>query len=130
MPVPESVRKVPRPKNTIVEDSGRDSDLRYSVRERAGSKYVSGHNPSPRNGKVIGHIINSEYVPIDKKPKEPEPDRLSYGAVAFVHSVSSDLYSDLLTIFTPDDACTMMAIAAMRVTRSGISASRMASAYR
>lgn len=67
MPVPESVRKVPRPKNTIVEDSGRDSDLRYSVRERAGSKYVSGHNPSPRNGKVIGHIINSEYVPIDKK---------------------------------------------------------------
>ena len=33
MAVPESVRKVERPVNTIVEDSGRDTMYRYAVRE-------------------------------------------------------------------------------------------------
>ena len=42
MSVPESIRKVKRPKNTVVEDSGRNSKLRYSVRVRAGEKYVPG----------------------------------------------------------------------------------------
>ena len=32
MAVPESVRKVERPVNTIVEDSGRDTMYRYAVR--------------------------------------------------------------------------------------------------
>lgn len=131
--VPESIRKVKRPKNTVVEDSGRNTDMRYSVRERAGEKYVHGHNPSPRNGKVIGHIINGKYVSIEEersKEKEPEPDMLSYGASALVRSVSSDLYPELLDIFSPDDACTMMAIAAIRVLRPGISSSRIAAAYR
>lgn len=133
MSVPESIRKVKRPKNTVVEDSGRNTDMRYSVRERAGEKYVHGHNPSPRNGKVIGHIINGKYVSIEEersKEKEPEPDMLSYGASALVRSVSSDLYPELLDIFSPDDACTMMAIAAIRVLRPGISSSRIAAAYR
>lgn len=67
MSVPESIRKVKRPKNTVVEDSGRNTDMRYSVRERAGEKYVHGHNPSPRNGKVIGHIINGKYVSIEEE---------------------------------------------------------------
>lgn len=34
MAVPESVRKVARPVNTIVEDSGRNTKYRYAVRER------------------------------------------------------------------------------------------------
>ena len=37
MAVPESVRKVARPVNTIVEDSGRNTKYRYAVRERARS---------------------------------------------------------------------------------------------
>ena len=133
MSVPESIRKVPRPKNTVVEDSGRNSEMRYSVRERAGEKYVRGHNPSPRNGKVIGHIRNGKFVSIEedkKKKKDPKPDVLSYGAAAFVRSVSSDLYADLLDIFSPDDSCTMMAIAAIRILRPGICSSRIAAAYK
>ena len=59
MAVPEEVRKVDRPVNTIVDDSGRDSLYRYSVRERAGAKCVPGRNPQPRNGKVVGHIVVS-----------------------------------------------------------------------
>ena len=57
MPVPESVRKVQRPVNTIVEDSGRDSPYRYSVRERAGEKYVAQNaNPRPPKTLFLGHL--------------------------------------------------------------------------
>ncbi|NLM78329.1 MAG: hypothetical protein GX173_09625 [Ruminococcaceae bacterium] len=58
MAVPLNVRQVERPKNTIVDDSGRDGPNRYAVRERASIKYVAGGNPQPRNGRVIGHIID------------------------------------------------------------------------
>ena len=39
MMVPESIRSVPRPTNTVVVDSGHNGALRYAVRERAGLKY-------------------------------------------------------------------------------------------
>ena len=45
MAVPEDIRKVERPANTIVQDSGRDGPKRYSVRVRVGSRYVPGGNP-------------------------------------------------------------------------------------
>jgi len=79
MAVPADIRAVPRPKNTIVDDSGRDGPKRYAVRERASTKYVSGGNPQPRNGKVVGHIINYEYVPVDTEIKSAPavPDMLS-----------------------------------------------------
>ena len=53
MAVPEYIRMVPRPVNTIVEDNGRDGPNRFAVRERISIKYVSGGNPQPKNGKVI-----------------------------------------------------------------------------
>lgn len=67
----------------IVDDSGRDSPKRYAVRERASTKYVSGGNPQPRNGKVVGHIINYEYVPVDTEIKSAPavPDMLSFDGV-------------------------------------------------
>ena len=40
MAVPESVRKVARPVNTIVEDSGRNTKYRYAVRERGEIVYA------------------------------------------------------------------------------------------
>lgn len=66
MGVPKEIREVPRPVNTVVTDNGRNTPLRYSVRERASSgKYVPGKNPKPKNGRVIGHIIGFKYVPLD-----------------------------------------------------------------
>ena len=53
MAVPAEIRAVPRPKNTIVDDSGREGPKRYAVRERSYTKYVAGGNPQPHNGKVI-----------------------------------------------------------------------------
>ncbi len=82
MAVPADIRAVPRPKNTIVDDSGREGPKRYAVRERSSTKYVAGGNPQPHNGKVIGHIIDHEYVPIDTAAKAAPsiPDMLAFCA--------------------------------------------------
>ena len=90
MAVPAEIRTVPRPVNTIVDDSGTNSPKRYAVRQRASSKYIPGGNPQPRNGKVIGHIIDYKYVPLTDSTASDGPDMLSYGASALVKSVSAD----------------------------------------
>ncbi|WP_373265933.1 hypothetical protein [Hungatella hathewayi] len=60
---------VQRPQSTIVDDSGREGPKRYAVRERSYTKYVAGGNPQPHNGKVSGHIIDFQYVPINESAK-------------------------------------------------------------
>ena len=130
MPIPESIRKVPRPVNTIIEDNLRDGPNRYAVRSRAGTKYVKNGNPQPRNGKVIGHIIEGKYVPIQEKTAEKGPDMLSYGAAAFAHSLSQDILSDLLAVYPAKDAYMIMAIATLRAIRPSITAERLGTHYR
>lgn len=49
--VSAEIRAVPRPDNTIVNDSSRDGSNRYSVRELASSKYVPGAIRSPETGR-------------------------------------------------------------------------------
>lgn len=129
MAVPDDVRRVPRPVNTIVENNGRIGPNQYPVRERGSIKYIPGGNPQPRNGKVVGHIVNGVYVPLRPLVSESEPDMLSYGASAFVKSVSSDLLSELLQVYNPKDAYKIMAIASLRVIKPQISARRMSSQY-
>lgn len=133
MPVPEDIRTVPRPVNTIVDDSGRDGPKRYAVRQRSSTKYVAGGNPQPRNGKVIGHIIDHTYVPLhdDAESKQSiEPDMLSYGASALVKSVTNDLLHDLLAVYDPSDAYAIMAIATLKVIKPSVTASRMSTHYK
>ena len=96
MAVPADIRAVERPVNTIVDDSGRDGPKRYAVCERTSTKYILGGNPQPRNGKVIGHIIDHKYVPLNEPIAESGPDMFSYGASALVKSVTRDLFHDLL----------------------------------
>jgi hypothetical protein len=100
MAVPAEIRAVPRPKNTVVDDSGREGPKRYAVRERSYTKYVAGGNPQPHNGKVVGHIIDMKYVPVGDAPVKADtaPDMLSYGASALVKSVTQDLKEDLLAV--------------------------------
>ncbi len=128
MAVPQEIREVKRPVNTIVEDSGRNSVFRYSVRERGEIVYEHGSNPRPMNGKVIGHIINGEYVPKAEKTKT-EPEELSYGASAFIHKESDDLYKDLLSVYSAKDATTIMAIAMLRVLKPHIASNRYSTHY-
>lgn len=129
MPVPEEIRRVPRPVNTIVDDSGRPGPLRYSVRERSSTRYVPGGNPQPRNGKVVGHIIDGEYVPVRQETATDGPEMLSYGAAALVRSVTTDLLGDLVQIYPAKDAYTIVAIAALRVIKPEIPSRRISSEY-
>ena len=152
MGVPKEIREVERPTNTIVCDNGKDTPFRYAVRERAASgKYVRGKNPQPKNGKVIGHIINFKYVPVPKggqkkakaEPKsEPEQmpgeneavvsqdaEVLTYGAPAFAYRFCDDIISDLLEIYDASDVYSIMVIAILRIIKPRISASRYASYY-
>ena len=132
MPVPPEIRAVERPKNTIVEDRGRDGPKRYAVRERGSIKCIPGRNPQPHNGKVIGFIIDGKFVP-SVKPKDEDnscsPDMLSYGSAALVKSVSSDLLADLLKVYDPVVAYTIMSIASIKVIRPGTTARRMSTHY-
>jgi hypothetical protein len=130
MAVPESIRLVERPVNTIIDDNGRDGPLRYAVRERSRTKYVPGGNPQPSNGRVIGHIIGDKFVPKAEKTAANGPEMLSYGSAALVRSVTRDMFSDLLDIYPAQDAYTIMSIATLRVIRPSITAERMSTHYK
>lgn len=129
MAIPEEIRKVPRPANTVVVETGREGPNHYAVRERNGVKYVAGGNPQPQNGKVIGHIWNGEFVPKEEKVVVDKPDCLSYGASALVKSVSEDILEDLMGAYAIKDAFTIMAIATLRIIKPSITNGRLASEY-
>ena len=130
MAVPESIRMVQRPVNTIVDDNGRDGPLRYAVRERSGTKYVPGGNPCPRNGRVIGHIIGGKFIPKVEKTAASGPEMLSYGSAALARSVTRDILSELLDIYPAQDAYAIMSIATLRVIKPSITAGRMSTHYK
>ena len=129
MAVPDYIRKVPRPVNTIVEDNGRDGPNRYAVRERVSTRYIPGGNPQPRNGKVIGHIHDGRFVPKQAPSSISGPDMLSYGASAFVKSVSGDLLTDLMDVYPVKEAYTIMAAATLRTIKPSIVNGRLSSEY-
>ncbi|MBQ9612435.1 MAG: transposase, partial [Lachnospiraceae bacterium] len=85
----------------------------------------------PRNGKVVGHIINYEFVPVDSEAKSAPivPDMLSYGSSALVHSVTRDIEKDLLAVYDPADVYAIMSIATLRVIKPSITANRMSTHY-
>ena len=128
MAVPEEIRKVPRPKNTVVCVNG-NGISKYVVRQRAGAICKPGRNPMPLNGMVVGHIIDMKFVPVVRKTAEHGPDMLSFGAAAFAESVSEDLLADLLEVYSPKEAYTIMAIASLRVIKPHICNSRLKSRY-
>ena len=52
----------------------------YAVRQRNGSVYIPGKNPQPVNGKVIGHIYEGKFIPIEETPAANGPTAVSYGS--------------------------------------------------
>lgn len=129
MAVPGQIREVPRPKNTIVVDNGKEGSHRYAVRERIGVRYVPGGNPQPQNGKVVGYIYEGRFVPKDQHAASVLPDMLSYGSAALVRSVTKDLLSELMNVYEVGDACTIMAIASLRIIKPEITSSRLSTHY-
>ncbi len=129
MSVPEEIRKVPRPVNTIVVDNGREGPNRYAVRERTAVKYIPGGNPQPQNGRVIGHIVDGRFVSVSAQKKKGAPEALSWGLPALIRSVSADVLGDLLDLWPAPEAHTILAAAALRVARPSIPAEKMAEAF-
>lgn len=132
MSVPEDIRKVERPVNTVVVDTKSKGIYRYAVRERKRSVCKTGYNPSPRNGKTIGHIINYKYEPIVSPVQQPkaEPFLLSYGSSALVQSISADVVDDLLSVFDPKTAYTIITIASLRIIKPRVTCSRLDGEYK
>jgi len=129
MGIPEEIRRIPRPKNTVVVFSGHSGARQYAVRERAGLRYGAKGNPQPINGRVIGHIVNGQFIALNQSVKASLPSSLSYGAPAFVHSCEGDLMEDLYAAFSVTDAQRIMVIASLRVLKPRISARRLNSEY-
>lgn len=130
MPVPEAIRKIPRPVNTVVVDNGKDSPLRYAVRARLRTKYVRGGNPQPRNGRVIGHITDGRFVPLQTGAGVQEKSLLSCGASALVNAVSEDVYARLCSLYTAAEAPAVMVLAALRVLSPAAAAGSLSRLYR
>lgn len=131
MSVPESIRQVPRPSNTVVIDSGSNGPKRYAVHSRAKVVYTRGRNPRPVNGPVIGHIIGGKFVPKGSGTKlAPNgPEYVSYGVIALLHDELHGLDDELFSIYDAADSCLILALAMLRIERKGIKISRIRSAY-
>lgn len=129
MPVPAEIRAVKRPVNTIVIDQKVNTPKRFAVRARKSVKYVRGGNPQPVNGEIIGYIYNGEFVPKEKQIQPELPNFLSWGAAAFVHSLSQDIWQDLLKIMDIKDALQTFVLSALRVIYPGVPNSRLRSRY-
>lgn len=129
MAVPEEIRAVPRPKNTVVVETGKPGSQQYSVKERKKPVYRSGKTPSPRNGATIGHIFNGKFVPKSKPVIRTEPEYLCYGPSALLYSVSSDIFEDLSQSFSPKEACQILTMAMLWVIRPHAWDSRLQTLY-
>ena len=131
MGVPESIRAVPRPRNTVVIDSGSNGAKRYSVHARLTSICKPGCNPRPVNGPVIGHIIDGQFVPRTTQPKlaEDGPEYLSYGVAALLHDELRGLDRELFNIYDVKDACMILVLTMLRIERPGIPVSRCNQQY-
>lgn len=117
--VPERIRKIERPVNTIVQETSKSNI--FLVRERKG--YRKG---APVNGKTVGHIIDEKYVPLSERKARPK--RLTqrditykyYGKVAFADSVGKDLLQDLMGQYDEKDARKIYCCALLRASYGDI----------
>ena len=84
------------------------------------------------NGKVIGHIYNGKFVPLENKRILPTdfPEIAVYGNAAVVNSVSADIFQDLTDIFELRQAVSIIATAQVRVISPGIIDSEIQAKYK
>ena len=140
MAVPEEIRRVERPRNTVVVDRGGNGPRRFAVVKRVGCRRVGTRNV-PVNGPTVGHIIAGRYVPKptvepgtgQAPPRVPvasrEADVLSWAAYKVVAEAGDGLLDELLAVFDPVDALNIYAIACLRVAKPGVCDGRLKGAY-
>ena len=132
MSVPEEIRRVKRPTNTVVVSYGPSNAKKYAVRERIGVKYVPGGNPQPINGKVIGYIVDNQYVPLPDtagSQNKEYPATLSWAGATLLKTVAEDIVKDLLEVFEIKRVFTIIAMAMLRVLKPHIGSNRFTTHY-
>ena len=132
MKVPESIRKVTRPVNTVVEGRlNKDGSARYIVRERNGINYSEGRS-RPKNGGVVGYIIDGQFVP--KSPIDPvdplEVDMMTWAVERLALDLTPDVMEDLRASFSEDECEMIYSMATLRVRNPDLVNSRMKRDYR
>ena len=129
--VPAEIRAVPRPKNTVVINRGGNGAHCFPVYARKSVNYVKDHNPSPRNGTLLGHIYDFKFVPLGRPlTSVNEPAIREWGLAAFMRSVSDDIIEDLCKCYELKEAHTILVMAMLRLIRRSIPASRFSVYYR
>ena len=120
MKVPEEIRKVPRPANTVILDKGPDNyPYRYVVQARANNK-----SAEYERNIVLGYIVDMKFVPF-----VPIEFSFSFGGCAFAHSVSKDIHTDLTETFGKKTGDLIYTVGVMRAVKPYLRFDRLASFY-
>lgn len=114
MPIPEEIKRVPRPKSTVV----KYAFGRYLVIKRTSKRVPGKKTPRVVDLGTIGEIKDGRYVEIRELPKKRENkksiDIKDYGTFAVADKVGRSLYEDLKETFREKDADKLYAIALLR----------------
>ena len=127
MGVPQEIRAVPRPKNTVVTDTGGKGPLRYCVRARTKAVRTA-KGFQPRNGKVIGHIVDGAFVPVSSRMKAKE--RRTLGCALLVADLGSDLRARLAAHLGDKDADIVLALASLDILHPDLGEDLRAAQYK
>lgn len=127
MSVPQDIRAVPRPKNTVVTDTGGKGPLRYCVRARTKAVRTA-KGFQPRNGKVIGHIVDGAFVPVSSRTKAKE--RRTLGCALLVADLGSDLRARLAAHLGDKDADIVLALASLDILHPDLGEDLRAAQYK
>lgn len=129
MAVPEEIRKVPRPKNTVVISYGRNKD-KYAVKQRIGCKSVNGRK-IPIDGPTIGHIIDGVYVEDVELPgmAVSECDFRRWADVELCCNLSQDILTDLRGLYNEDEAMRSYLMAILRTVEPDVNDYELQDAY-
>lgn len=128
MAIPEEIRKVKRPKNTIVRENKNGGRFRYMVIERIGCKRENGKN-IPINGKTVGHIIDGVYVEGRRKLTDRTITLKDWGEYALFSKMGRSILDELKEVYDIKDAEKMYTIALLRIARPDIPDYMLADAY-
>lgn len=120
MAVPEEIRMVPRPKNTVVVAYGRNKD-KYAVKQRIGCRSVNGRK-IPIDGPTIGHIVDGVYIEDVDLPgmAMSECDFRRWADVELCCNLSQDILADLRRFYNEDEAMRSYLMAVLRTVEPDV----------
>jgi hypothetical protein len=118
MAIPEEIRKVERPRNTIVVKRGNGPRM-YAVVERVGCKRVGNRNV-PVNGRTVGYIMQGMFVAYSDSVSQRKIELKDYADVVLIDTVSRSLLHELYAVYSAPDAMKIYVIALLRVCYPGV----------